>query len=202
MDKETISYIFEPFFTTKEKGKGTGLGLSTIYGIVKQARGYIWVESTPNQGSEFYIFFPPVSDEEAAREKQVKYIPDESYKGNERILIVEDDRLVRELTCAFLENFGYTVEQVQSGQDALALFDSNRNSFNLIIIDVVMPDMGGKELSEKIQNIYPGHKILFISGYTDNDIVKFGILNQDVKFLQKPFTAGQLGEKVREVLDS
>jgi two-component system cell cycle sensor histidine kinase/response regulator CckA len=202
MDKDTMSNIFEPFFTTKEKGKGTGLGLSTIYGIVKQAKGYIWVESKPGKGSTFFIYFPPMVKDEIADDKAVQYLPDETLKGNERILVVEDDRLVRELTSSFLESYGYTVSQAQSARDALAYFEQNKNHFNLIIIDVVMPDMGGKQLSQEIRKKFPEHKILFISGYTDNDIVKYGVLNDEVKFLQKPFTAAQLGKKVRQVLDS
>ena len=201
MDPMILSHIFEPFFTTKEKGKGTGLGLSTIYGIVKQSRGYIWVESEQNKGTTFYIYFPPVDDNKSTRITSPQKV-DDSLHGNESILIVEDDRSVRELTVSFLKNFGYYVQDAENAISARTLLAKNPNKYDLAIIDVVMPEMGGKQLSEIIRKQHPQLKILFISGYTDNDIVKHGVLNNEVNFLQKPFTAVEIGKKVRDVLDS
>ena len=201
MDPLTLSHIFEPFFTTKEKGKGTGLGLSTIYGIVKQSRSYIWVESEQNKGTTFFIYFPAVEDKKVMRNITPQKA-DDSLHGNESIIIVEDDRSVRELTASFLKNFGYHVQDVADAISARTLLNNNPNKFDLAIIDVVMPEMGGKQLSEIIRKQYPQLKILFISGYMDNNIVKQGVLNSEVHFLQKPFNAAEIGKKVRDVLDS
>jgi PAS domain S-box-containing protein len=201
MDPMTLSHIFEPFFTTKEKGKGTGLGLSTIYGIVKQSRSYIWVESEQNMGTTFFIYFPTVEDKKGTRKTTPQKV-DYSLHGSESIIIVEDDRSVRELTASFLKNFGYHVQDAEDAISARTLLKKNPNKFDLAIIDVVMPEMGGKQLSEIIRKQHLKLKVLFISGYTDNDIVKHGVLNNEVHFLQKPFTAVEIGKKVRDVLDS
>jgi len=201
MSEEVSSHIFEPFFTTKEQGKGTGLGLSTIYGIVKQANGYIWVDSTLNEGTRFYIYFPPALD--AKPENEIRsQAADEKLHGGENILVIEDDLSVRELTCAFLETYGYNVFQAADAKSALAFIRKNPDQIDMAVIDVIMPDMGGKQLSQKLTEYKAGLKTLFMSGYTDDNIVRFGILNPDVHFLQKPFTAAQLTKKVRFVLDS
>jgi len=200
MDEETMSHVFEPFFTTKEKGKGTGLGLSTIYGIVKQSDGYVWIESKLNRGTSFYIYFPPVEGEPTDLGEDAKSSND-ILNGEESILVVEDDAPVRELTGSFLQGFGYTVYLAADAESAFNIFDEHKQDIDLVIIDVIMPDMGGKQLSEKIINLNKDIKILFISGYTDNDIVKQGVLNKKIEFLQKPFTAVEIGKKIRKVLD-
>jgi PAS domain S-box-containing protein len=200
MNAEIQSHIFEPFFTTKEKGKGTGLGLSTIYGIVKQSRGYITVESAPQQGTCFNLFFP--SQEEVVEEKHKKFVPESIISGTENILVVEDDEMVRELTVSFLDNFGYKVSQAANSNSALKLCKNAKNEFDLAIIDVIMPGIGGKQLAEMITDIQPQIKILFISGYTDDAIVQHGILDSSVEFLQKPFSAEILAKKIRKIFDA
>jgi CheY-like chemotaxis protein len=200
MDKETQSHIFEPFFTTKEKGKGTGLGLSTIYGIIKQCNGYILIDSAPGHGTTFQVIFPRTS-EKVTREsiQQVAY---DTLKGEENVIVIEDDDAVRELTESFLLHYGYKVLTASSGEEALNICQSFKNNIQLAVVDVVMPGISGKQLSDEILKIYPEIKILFISGYTDESIVQHGILDSQVEFLQKPFSVESLGKKVRQVLDS
>ncbi len=197
---EIQAHIFEPFFTTKEKGKGTGLGLSTIYGIIKQCQGYVWVESTPGRGSVFYIYFPKA---DKAPEEDKKPPPDFAlFGGSESVLVIEDDPSVRQLTVSFLKKFGYQVHPAKNAENALELCGSNGTHIDLAVIDVIMPEMSGKVLSEKLLKIRPELKILFISGYTDAEIVHYGVLNSEIEFLQKPFDAEQLGRKIRQILDT
>jgi two-component system cell cycle sensor histidine kinase/response regulator CckA len=200
MSAETQTHIFEPFFTTKEKGKGTGLGLSTIYGIIKQCHGYILVESALNQGSVFYLYFPRTDG--APEKDRILNIDQESLRGSESVLIVEDDNAVRQLTASFLNKFGYRVYASENAMHALEVCSSKKNHIDLAIIDVIMPDMSGKILSEKLLTLCPEMKILFISGYTDAEIVHYGVLNTGIEFLQKPFDADKLGDKIRKILDS
>jgi PAS domain S-box-containing protein len=200
MDREIVAHIFEPFFTTKEKGKGTGLGLSTLYGIVKQSDGFVWVESIPRQGSTFRIYFPVHDqqiDAEESGQQQKKLL-----QGDETVLIVEDDNAVRDLTRSFLQHYGYTVFTAESGNQALQLCRRLTQKLDLAIIDVIMPGLSCKELSASIAAHFPQIKILFISGYTDEAITQQGVLEPDVAFLQKPFSIEVLGQKVRQVLDS
>jgi CheY-like chemotaxis protein len=199
MDEETRTRIFEPFFTTKQLGKGTGLGLATVYGIVKQSGGYIWVYSEPGMGSTFKIYMPSV-DAEISQET----VPEPSPplpRGSETVLLVEDDRTVRVLASEMLELNGYTVLQARDGREALELVRRHGHPIHLLLTDVVMPQMSGRKLAEGIASVHPGIRVLYMSGYTDGVIAHHGVLDAGVAYLQKPFTADLLARKVREVLD-
>jgi PAS domain S-box-containing protein len=198
MSKEVQAQLFEPFFTTKEKGKGTGLGLSTVYGIVKQSKGNIWVYSEPGKGSTFKIYLPRVEESGHARENAKK--EEESLQGSETVLVVEDDEMVRNVTLKILQRYGYAVLCARDGQEALRMCREHKEQVQLMLTDVVMPGMGGRDLEEKLQKIQPGMKVLFMSGYTDNAIVHHGMLDKGIAFLQKPFTPEGLARKVRAVL--
>jgi two-component system, cell cycle sensor histidine kinase and response regulator CckA len=198
MDEETISHIFEPFFTTKEVGQGTGLGLSTVYGIVTQFGGYLTVSSNPGQGTTFNIYLPSLKDPVKNSEKQL-ILKDSSY-GTETILLVEDEELVRKLSRQMLEKAGYKVIEAENGDKALSLMEQINNKIDLLITDVVMPKMSGRELANHLAEVCP--RVLFISGYTDDDMMKHGISNVNFNFLQKPYTLDEFTRKVREVLDN
>ncbi|MCK5033348.1 MAG: response regulator, partial [Calditrichia bacterium] len=200
MDKATQAKIFDPFFTTKELGKGTGLGLSTVYGIVKQNKGYIWVYSEPGQGTTFKIYFPCV-DKTVQVEKRVHFSA-KSLEGSEVILIVDDDPGIRELSRDTLSSYGYNILEAENGEEALAICNEHKAPIHLIITDVVMPKMGGRELEKNISRLYPEIKVLFVSGYTDNAMLQHGVLEEGVAFLEKPFRPVALAQKAREVLDS
>jgi two-component system, cell cycle sensor histidine kinase and response regulator CckA len=200
MDAATQERIFEPFFTTKQLGHGTGLGLATVYGIVKQSNGYIWVYSEPGLGSTFKIYLPRV-DAEVLHEKGSEAAPPLP-GGSETVLIVEDDHTVRGLAGEMLEMNGYTVLVARDGREALDLVRRHRRSIHLLLTDVVMPQMSGRELAEGIASIHPGIRVLYMSGYTDGVIAHHGVLEAGVAYLQKPFTADFLARKVREVLDA
>jgi PAS domain S-box-containing protein len=201
MDAETQAHIFEPFFTTKEKGKGTGLGLATVYGIVKQSGGYVWVYSEPGHGATFKIYLPRIEEEGsgcAAREpSETRSLPRGS---SELVLLVEDEKGVRELAREYLETSGYRVIEAQDGHTALELAAAHAGSIDVLFTDVVMPGIGGRELAERVAQIRPGIKILYMTGYTDRAIVHHGILETDAVLLQKPFTLGTLAAKLREIL--
>jgi PAS domain S-box-containing protein len=199
MDAETLSHLFEPFFTTKERGKGTGLGLSIVYGIVDQCGGSVWVESERGRGTTVFVVLPileepralsPASDEPAAR------------PGSESVLLVEDEDPVRELVQEMLEMAGYRVHAAASGPEALDWAENPANSFDILVSDVVMPRMNGGELAERLCHLRPHTRVLFVSGYPDDAIVRHGVRESGAPFLQKPFTYQTLTEKVREVLDS
>lgn len=199
MDPETLAHIFEPFFTTKAKGKGTGLGLATVYEIVKQSGGHIWVYSELNHGTTFKVYLP-----RAEAEADVMKSEDgtETIRGGtETIFVVEDDDTVRTLTRHILLHYGYHVLDVHSGPHALRLLDQPHDPIDLLITDVVMPEMGGRQVAEAVVARSPGTKVLYISGYTDNAIVHHGVLDAGVAFLQKPFSPQALAQKVRQVLD-
>ena len=199
MDEETRSLIFEPFFTTKEEGEGTGLGLSTVYGIVKQSGGYIWVYSEPGQGTTFKIYLPAVEGEAVSREKEE--ISPERLTGSETILIVEDDDKVRNLVCEILEPQGYSILEAENGIEALRVSEEHGDQIHLMIADVIMPKMGGRELAERLRPLRPDMKVIYMSGYTDNAILHHGVLSPGIEFLQKPISSEALKRKVREVLD-
>jgi len=198
MDKETQSRIFEPFFTTKEKGKGTGLGLSTVYGIIKQSGGYVLVESEPGQGTAFRIYLPRVED---ALEPVGAVGPSPSQSnGSETVLLVEDEESVRQLVRETLESKGYKVLEANNGEAALRVVSGYAGKIDMLITDVVMPGMSGRELSARLSASRPQTKVLYLSGYTEDAIVHEGVVDPDTAFLQKPFTLQMLSRKVREVL--
>jgi two-component system, cell cycle sensor histidine kinase and response regulator CckA len=199
MDKETQARIFEPFFTTKEKGKGTGLGLSTVYGIVKQSGGYILVDSQVGQGTSFRIYLPRV--EEAAEITGPVQVRQAPKGGCETVLLVEDEESVRQLVRELLEAQGYQILEAENGEEALRIAGTH-SEIDLLITDVVMPGMSGRELSARLCASHPHTKLLYLSGYTEDAIVHEGALDPGTAFLQKPFTLQTLSRKVREVLGS
>jgi PAS domain S-box-containing protein len=196
MDVETRRQIFEPFFTTKERGKGTGLGLATVYGIVKQAGGDIWVYSELGKGTAFKLYFPRVT--EAATDLRDGSVA--APQGAETILVVEDEQGVRELTTKILERLGYRVLAAASGAEALEIAKSHSGQIALAVTDVVMPNMSGAQLAAELRNTQPKIKVVFISGYTENAISQHGVLEEGVAFLAKPFSRESLARKLREVL--
>ncbi len=199
MDAETRSHIFEPFFTTKEVGKGTGLGLAMVHGIVKQSGGHIAVYSEPGRGSTFKIFMPRVA--QAAASPDVGPARPRTAGGHETVLIAEDDRAVREVVAETLAQRGYAVLRASDSQMALELARSAAGGVDLLLTDIVMPGMTGRELAQALAVEHPGLRVLYMSGYTDDAVVRHGVLEEGVPFLQKPFTTDALALKVREVLD-
>jgi two-component system cell cycle sensor histidine kinase/response regulator CckA len=199
MDKEVREQIFDPFYTTKEKGKGTGLGLSTIYGIIKQNNGLIWVYSEPGKGSTFKIYLPKAKGNVNAEEKE--QTPVEDLNGSETILIVEDEDSLRKLVQNALQQYKYRVLMAENGEDALRISKEHEGTIDLMITDVVMPKMSGKETAERLQPLYPQMKVIYMSGYTDDSIVHHGVLAPGLNFLEKPFSPEVLVRKARQVLD-
>jgi PAS domain S-box-containing protein len=199
MDEATRARIFEPFFTTKGPGKGTGLGLSTVYGIVKQSHGFVWVESEVGQGTSFKIYLPRVT-EAAGTDRPAPTVMSRS--GTETILLVEDNAGLRTLATRLLAPAGYTVLGAASGEAALLVLERHEAPVHLLLSDVVLPGMSGRHLAEQLAQTHPEMKVLYMSGYTSDTIVRHGVLDAQVPFLNKPFTAAALLRKVREVLDS
>lgn len=199
MDSETSARVFEPFFTTKEKGKGTGLGLSTVYGIVKQSGGYIWVSSEPQKGTTFKIYLPGL--EEAAAPAKAADAPVQIDRGSETILLVEDETNVRELLCGMLRSKGYEVLEAARGEEALALGKNHSQPIHLIVTDMVMPQMNGRELARRLCALHPESNVLYMTGYAGNKIGAIDVLENDVAFIHKPFSAEALSQKVRSILD-
>jgi signal transduction histidine kinase/CheY-like chemotaxis protein len=197
MDAETQARVFEPFFTTKQKGKGTGLGLSTVYGIVKQSGGYIWIDSAPGTGTRFSIYLPRV---EEAVETPPPRSASESLTGSETILVVEDEGAVRMLVRRALERYGYKVLTAGTPLEAIELARGSGERIDLLISDVVLPQMSGRALANHILEAKAGTRLLFMSGYTDDAIVHHGVLDEGTPFIQKPFTPQALARKVRQVL--
>ena len=199
MDKETHEHIFEPFFTTKKVGKGTGLGLATVYGIVKQNNGFIWVYSEPKQGATFKVYLPEVKKDADPEKKEKK--PVVKLAGSETVLIVEDDGLLRNLTQNTLQSYGYRILDAKNGEDAIRVCKEYDGRIDLMITDVVMPKIGGREAAKRLLPLYPQMKVIYMSGYTDDAIVHHGVLKPGLNFLEKPFTLEGLARKVRQVLD-
>jgi CheY-like chemotaxis protein len=199
MDAETRSHLFEPFFTTKEKGKGTGLGLSTVYGIVKQSKGGIVVESVLGKGTAFKIYFPLIHQEGPGAIGATDAV--DSAHGRETILLVEDEPAVRGLVHETLRLHGYTVLEARHGIEALMTVAKHTGPIHLLLTDVVMPQMSGPEVAEKLHSIRPEIKVLYMSGYPDHPVFEHGGVSRGTSFLPKPFTPNVLAKKVREVLD-
>jgi CheY-like chemotaxis protein len=201
MDAEVLAHIFEPFFTTKEVGKGTGLGLATCYGIVKQNRGSIWVDSERGVGTTFRIYLPRAEAVVAAAEPVEARVVEQP-RGNETVLLVEDEVLVRNLAADALRRHGYQVLSASTGLEALDLAGQVLHPIDVLVTDVVMPQMGGEQLAVRMLSDRPALKVLFISGYTDTAVLQHGTLVPGTALLQKPFTPGQLVHRVRELLDT
>jgi CheY-like chemotaxis protein len=197
MTAEIQARIFEPFFTTKEMGKGTGLGLATVYGIVKQSGGSIWVYSEPDHGTVFKVYFPMVSESPAA--EQAEAVTDSS-SGSETILVIEDEEAVRSLVRLTLVSGGYQVLEAPDAEGALVTCAQHAGPIHLLLTDVVMPQMSGPVVASKVAALRPGIRVLYMSGYTDDAVVRHGVLSQDMPFIQKPFSPAALRKKIREVL--
>ncbi len=200
MDETTKSHLFEPFFTTKGPGKGTGLGLATVYGIVKQSEGHITVESEPGKGALFCIYLPRVDAAPADDWLATNKMRDQ-FSGHETVLLVEDETDVRALASRLLKKRGYRVLEASDGHEALEIVEKQTEAIDLLLTDVVMPKMNGRELANRILQLRPNMRILYFSGYTDDSILRHGINAAGIHFLQKPFTPDTLARKVREVID-
>ncbi|MBT3231916.1 MAG: response regulator [Calditrichaeota bacterium] len=200
MDQELLTKIFEPFYTTKAKGKGTGLGLSTVYGIVKQHNGSIWVYSEPGKGTTFKIFLPEIQEELSQKSDDSK--PEKYSKGSETVLVVEDDDQVRKLVSRMMRSDGYCVIEAADVREAFIKARQTGGSVDLLLTDVVMPEMNGMQLYQKLLIYYPDLIALFMSGYTENIIHNQGVFSDMPNFVQKPFTYNELARTVRNVLDT
>ena len=200
MDAKTMAHIFEPFFTTKERGHGTGLGLATVYGIVKQSGGSIWAYSEPGQGATFKVYLPRVGEAVAQVGQAMK--DSKPTRGSETVLVVEDEKGVRSLVCKALAEQGYNVLESDGPMEAASTMERHAKPIHMLLTDVVMPQMSGKELADRMSVHHPEARVLLMSGYTDDAVVRHGILEANTFFLQKPFTLSALVQKVREVLDA
>lgn len=200
MSRDVQQRLFDPFFTTKELGRGTGLGLSTVYGIVKQSGGEIYVNSELAIGTEFKVYFPRLP--QSAMQRTDDVIGRHAPRGSETLLLVEDDKTLQTLAVRVLRNYGYNVLAADHGQQALAIACDPKTHIDAVITDVVMPGMNGRELVEKILRFHPHMPCLLMSGYADDDILRRGISQGERAFLQKPFTPEQLGQQVRLLLDT
>ncbi|MFN2533559.1 MAG: ATP-binding protein, partial [Pyrinomonadaceae bacterium] len=199
MDHDTQARIFEPFFTTKGLGKGTGLGLSTVYGIVKQSGGNIWVYSEVGRGTTFKIYLPRF--DEGTQEYKRQSVSDELVRGTETILLVEDEEMLRRLARQTLSMYGYHVLEAANGNEAISLAKRYADTIHLLLTDVIMPGLSGREVADKILEMRPEIRVVFMSGYTDDAIVHQGVLEESATFIQKPFLPDSLSRKMREVLD-
>jgi two-component system cell cycle sensor histidine kinase/response regulator CckA len=198
---EHLAHIFEPFYSTKEEGKGTGLGLATVYGIVKQNSGFVWVYSEPELGTTFKIYLPRVR-QEGSKPTASPLLAEQPSRGSETLLLVEDEAAVRKSEREFLELSGYTVLEAGDGQEALRVARDYPETIHLAITDVVMPNMGGAKLAEHLTLERPQMKVLYVSGYAENTILQHGTIELTANFLQKPFTLRSLGRKISEVLQA
>jgi PAS domain S-box-containing protein len=200
IQREIQQRIFEPFFTTKEKGQGTGLGLSTVFGIVKQSDGFIRVESQPGKGTDFILYFPGVDPKSLAIEDDNK--PTVVFRGHETILVTEDEDGVRKMICKMLRLYGYHVLEASNGPRALSLYSIHKSNIDLVLTDVIMPEMSGAQLGEELKNVNSSVKVLYMSGYTDEVIVRQGLLDRGIHYIQKPFTPELLVTKIREIVSA
>jgi nitrogen-specific signal transduction histidine kinase len=199
MDRETREHLFEPFFTTKEAGRGTGLGLATVYGIVKQSGGHVWVYSEPGWGTTFKVYFPRFGDVAEPGRPAIEAGP--APGGTETILVVEDDEMIRSLIRDILESTGYRVLVADDPESGMKLIGEEQE-IHLLLTDLILPGMSGRELVDKVVELKPDIRVLFMSGYSDEAVARHGILEPGLAFLQKPFSRDALVRKVREVLDS
>jgi CheY-like chemotaxis protein len=198
MDRETLSQLFEPFFTTKGEGEGTGLGLATVYGVVKQNDGFINVYSEPGEGTTFKIYLPlHEAGIEERKERKVARIPE---GGRETILLVEDESMILSLGQKMMEHLGYRVLAANKPSEALRLAEAHADTIDLLITDVVMPEMTGRELADRLRSVQPDLKVLYMSGYTANVIAHHGVLEEGISFLQKPFSVQDLANMIREAI--
>jgi two-component system sensor histidine kinase EvgS len=200
IDQKTLENIFDPFYTTKDVGKGTGLGLATVYGIVKQSQGYIFVESELEEGTTFIIFFP--QSKERIEIKEVAPKEEKIEKAVETIMIVEDQTDVRQLIAQILKQNCYKILEAKDGEDALRKCKNHKKVIHLVITDVIMPNMNGLELKQTLTSIYPNIKVIFMSGYADNVIAEMGIMDIDKIFIEKPFLPSELLKKIKETLNT
>jgi two-component system cell cycle sensor histidine kinase/response regulator CckA len=200
MEEAVRRRIFEPYFTTKEFGKGTGLGLATVYGIVVQSNGCIEVESQPNRGAAFRIYLPRVADpgveQRAARSGEIA-----PPKGHETVLVAEDEEGVRSLACLVLRSGGYTVLEARTGAEALSLAAQHAGPIHVLVTDIVMPHMSGRQLADQLRQRQPNAAVLYLTGYTDEAVVRHGLQQPGTNLLQKPFTPAVLARTVRSILD-
>lgn len=197
MSRETLSRVFEPFFTTKAVGQGTGLGLATVYGLVKQADGYVWVYSEPGIGTTFKTYFPVIPSEE--QEAPVAE-PPPSLGSGELVLVVEDQPDVMRMAGRSLREAGYTVLEASGGREALEILMDAGERLRLVVTDVVMPVMSGRDLASRIAKIRPGLPVIFMSGYTDEDVIRRGLMERGRRFIQKPFSPDALARQVHQAL--
>jgi two-component system, cell cycle sensor histidine kinase and response regulator CckA len=201
MPKEVREHLFEPFFTTKEVGQGSGLGLSTVYGLVQQMGGFIRVESDLGVGSAFMIYLPLAPSQQAAPGPAKRESPD-APRGRERILVVEDEEVVRNLTVRMLHTLGYQTLQAADGAEALEICRNHSEPIHLILTDMVMPHMSGREFVDELRRVRGGFRVLFVSGYGSEDAIGGVPISPDTPLIQKPFTRDSLARKIREVLDN
>jgi len=200
MTDEVKAHIFEPFFTTKEPGKGTGLGLATVYGIVKQYGGHVAIQTKVGHGTTFSVYLPSLAP--ATNEDKPPDLSPHAFSGTGTVLLVQDDKAVRTLARPALQSFGYTVVDVANGEEALQFCAGYEGPLDLLITDVVMPGMSGREVADALQRLRPAIKVLYVSGYTDHAILRHGVKQAEVASLQKPFTTVTLARKVQHVLRS
>jgi CheY-like chemotaxis protein len=200
MTGEVSSHVFEPFYTTKEAGKGTGLGLSTVYGIVKQSGGYVWVDSEPGAGSTFTVYLPRVTEAVGAAAEDAAP-PVAHPHGSETLLLVEDDQALRGLATRILTQHGYTVLPASDGVDALAVLSQHQAAVDLVVTDVVTPRLSGSALVDRLRAARPDVPVLYMSGYPDDEIVRRGVRAPHTAFIQKPFTPNALLAAIRDVLN-
>jgi len=200
MNVDVQNRIFEPFFTTKDVDKGTGLGLATVYGIVKQNEGSIYVKSEIGKGTSFEIYWPTTT--ESPEKDYIETINQKAYSGKETILFVEDDEDVRQFACVALKSFGYNIIEANNGKNALQLVKKENTSIDIIITDLIMPEMNGQELASMVHQFLPDIKVLYVSGYTFDYLLKDGEIEENINFLQKPYTIQSILKKIRGALDS